>query len=93
LRRPRTAKVGTWTNRDGDTRPSLSITAEVVLTVYQARKRRAAQGDDEAEDVSSPSPKGDRPATVRHAGRAKPLRELEAADGGTIAELENDVPF
>lgn len=47
-----TVKPEAWTDRDGNTRPSLSMVAAQVLTLYGLKKRRAAvagaAGDGEA---------------------------------------------
>jgi hypothetical protein len=40
------AQIGTWTNRDGETRASLSITAEIVTTAYHVRRKRQAVQDE-----------------------------------------------
>lgn len=37
-------KVGTWTDKEGNTRPSLDVVADRVLSVYAIRKQRAAAG-------------------------------------------------
>ncbi len=40
-------KPGVWTDRDGNTKPSLDMTAHQVLTAYHVtRKRRAVAKDD-----------------------------------------------
>jgi single-stranded DNA-binding protein len=82
------AKLGVWTNRDGEARVSLSITAEVVLTVYAARaKRRAAQGDDNEPDVPNHQLARDR-AVARLPASPQP-----ASDVGGISEMLDDLPF
>lgn len=37
-------KVGTWTDKEGNARPSLDLVADRVLSVYAIRKQRAAAG-------------------------------------------------
>lgn len=37
-------KVGTWQDREGNTRPSLDLVADRVLSVYAIRKQRRATG-------------------------------------------------
>ena len=37
-------KVGTWTDKEGNARPSLDLLADRVLSVYAIRKQRAAAG-------------------------------------------------
>jgi single-stranded DNA-binding protein len=82
------AKVGTWTNREGETRPSLSITVDQVLTVYAVRRKRtASQRDDSAPDDSTPAPARDRAATAPQTSR-RPV-----AAGAGIADMADDVPF
>ncbi|MCA3213914.1 MAG: single-stranded DNA-binding protein [Burkholderiales bacterium] len=82
------AKVGTWTNREGETRPSLSITVDQVLTVYAIRKKRtASQGDDSGPDDSTPTPARDRAATASQTSRRPVLA------GAGIAGMADDVPF
>lgn len=37
-------KVGTWTDKEGNARPSLDLVADRVLSVYAIRKQRQAAG-------------------------------------------------
>lgn len=37
-------KVGTWTDKEGNARPSLDLVADRLLSVYAIRKQRAAAG-------------------------------------------------
>ena len=37
-------KVGTWTDKEGNARPSLDLVADRVLSVYAIRKKRQAAG-------------------------------------------------
>ncbi len=81
-------KVGTWVKADGETRASLSITVDQVLSVYHVRRKRAAaQGDDSAPDSSTPAPARDRAATAAQTSRRPAL----AGDG--MATLADDDPF
>lgn len=51
-----TLRVGVWTPQDGEPRPNLDLVAAQVLTVYHLeRRRRAAQGDDEAPSRRAPA--------------------------------------
>jgi len=81
-------KVSTWTNRDGETKPSLSITVDAVLTAYHVRRKRAAvQGDDREPDDSTRAPRPDRAAAARPASR-RPVPV-----GAGIADMPDDDPF
>lgn len=40
------AKVSTWTGKDGTLKTGLSVTAEAIMSLYQARKRRQAMAGD-----------------------------------------------
>lgn len=40
-------EVNTWTTKEGETRSGWRLTANEVLSVYQARKRRQADRDDD----------------------------------------------
>lgn len=42
-----TLKVGVWTDREGNARPSLDLVAAQVMTLYGLKKRRTAAGADE----------------------------------------------
>ena len=47
-------KVGTWTDKNGTTHPSLDLVASKLLTVYSITKRRkAAQGEQEGQQRPS----------------------------------------
>lgn len=81
-------KVSTWTNRDGETRASLSITVEAVLSAYHVRRKRAAaQRDDDPADDSTPAARADRAAAAPYASR----RPVPAGAG--LADMPDDNPF
>ncbi|WP_101102489.1 single-stranded DNA-binding protein [Macromonas bipunctata] len=46
-------KVGTWTDKEGNARPSLDLVADRVLSVYAIRKQRAAAGGGQPAHVPS----------------------------------------
>ena len=46
-------KVGTWQDREGNTRPSLDLVADRVLSVYAIRKQRRATGGGAPDAVHS----------------------------------------
>lgn len=55
-----TLKVGTWTDRDGVTHPSLDLVASKLLTVYSiAKKRKAMQPEQEGQQQRQPYRRGD----------------------------------
>jgi single-stranded DNA-binding protein len=81
-------KVGTWTNRDGETRASLSITVDAVLSAYHVRRKRAAvQGDGDGSDDSTPVRAPDRASAAPYASR----RPVPAGAG--IGDMADDNPF
>ena len=50
-----TLKPGIWTDRDGNTKPSLDLTAHAVLTSYHVqRKRKAVAGGGQGDRSSRP---------------------------------------
>ena len=47
-------KPGVWTDRDGNTKPSLDMTAHQVLTAYHVTRKRRAVAKDEAPASKAP---------------------------------------
>lgn len=56
-------KVGTWTDKEGNARPSLDLVADRVLSVYAIRKQRAAAGGG-AQHHGAAAAHGNRPVTT-----------------------------
>lgn len=54
-----TARLSTWTGKDGVTKPTLDVQATAILTVYQLRKRRGDTDRAPAEKSARSAPPPD----------------------------------
>ena len=93
-------KVSVYQPAQGEPRPNLSITADVVTTAYHVRRKRQAQEADDGADDRPPMPASHRPATARQASRSgtpardrAPLQARLPVTTGGIADLADDDPF
>lgn len=86
-------KVGTWTDKNGTTHPSLDLVASKLLTVYAITKRRkAAQGEQE-DQQQRPSHDAWQAATPADRQQRQQYRRGDyAADPGELDD-GGDLPF
>lgn len=85
-------KVGTWTDKNGTTHPSLDLVASKLLTVYAITKRRkAAQGEQEVPERPSHDA-WQAAAPVDRQQRQQYRRDDYAADPGELDD-GGDLPF
>lgn len=53
-------KVGTWTDKQGQAKPSLDVTVETAMTIYSlAKKRKASQPEQQQGRAPAPADDGD----------------------------------
>jgi len=84
-------KVGTWTDKNGVTRPSLDLVASKALTQYHlSKRRRTVQGEQDGGQRQQERPSHDGWEAAAPAGRQRYRRDDYAADPG---ELDNGGPL
>ena len=66
-----TAKLSTWTGKDGVTKPTMDVQATGILTVYQVKKRR---GNDDAQSRLEREPQRSHERQEPHPDFDDPIR-------------------